>query len=87
MLKVNMKEYVRHHCSQCEHAATTAGELKRHVGVRNSCSQCDFAETRARNLKIHVEIKHERVSYLVRNVIMRQLLRPNFSNNKKIRKF
>jgi len=54
---------VRYPCPQCEHAATTASALKKHVeykheGVRYPCPNCEYAATKAGNLKIHAERKH-----------------------------
>ena len=60
MLKVNMKRYP---CSQCEHAATTARELKSHVeskheGVRYPFPECKYAAAQKGDLKKHLENKH-----------------------------
>jgi len=55
---------VRYPCSQCQHVATTANNLKKHVeskheGVRYPCSHCEHAATNAYNLKKHVKSKHK----------------------------
>jgi len=54
---------VSYTCSQCEHVATRASDLKRHVesiheGVRYPCSQSEHVATTASHLKSHVKNKH-----------------------------
>ena len=44
---------MKYPCVQCKYAATTAGDLKKHVinkheGVRYPCKQCEYAATTSR---------------------------------------
>ena len=54
---------IRYPCSECEYAATRAGDLKRHKqskhqGIRYPCRECEYVATRKEALKIHKENKH-----------------------------
>ena len=54
---------MRYLCLECEHAATTVRDLKRHVRnkhkeVRYPCSECEFTSTTASYLKKHKQNKH-----------------------------
>ena len=59
---------MKYPCPECEHAATTVRDLKRHVRnkhkeVRYPCSECEFTSTTASYLKKHIENKHRWVRY------------------------
>ena len=61
-IKNNKDEYL---CFQCEHAATTARHLKRHIeskheGVRYPCPECEYVAPSAQGLKRHLKKKHDR---------------------------
>ena len=61
-------ERVRCPCLQCVYAATTGGDLKKHVEmkheeVRYPCDQCAYSATTAILLKKHIEYKHKGVRY------------------------
>ena len=57
---------MRYPCVKCEHAATTASDLKKHIeskheGVRYLCDKCEYAATTESSVKRHIKNKHEGV--------------------------
>jgi len=51
-------------CDQCEHTATSLGNLKKHREIKHEgiiypCDQCEYNATEARALRKHREAKHK----------------------------
>ena len=54
---------MRFQCDQCEYAATTSGNLRKHMeakheGIRYPCDQCEHAASTASHLRRHKKSRH-----------------------------
>jgi len=54
---------IKHQCNQCDHQASSLGNLKKHIqvihqGVRYPCKHCSYQATRPENLRSHIFSKH-----------------------------
>ena len=59
---------IKYSCNQCDHQASTQGNLKIHIQslhekIQYSCNQCDYQATPNGDLKAHIQSVHEKINY------------------------
>ena len=67
-LYTGQQSQIKYSCNQCDHQASTQGNLKIHIQsvhekIRYYCNQCDYQATPNGDLKTHIQSVHEKIKY------------------------
>ena len=67
-LYTGQQSQIKYSCNQCDHQASTQGNLKIHIQsvhekIWYSCNQCDYQAAQNGDLKTHIQSVHEKIKY------------------------
>ena len=69
VLNIHICAGLRYPCTECDHQATTQGNLtthfnSKHAGVKYPCTDCNYQATTQGSLTVHTNSKHAGIRYL-----------------------